>query len=208
MLPPAPHADLAAVVHYDASQLQSYSPVTSQHVTSGMPLSDVITAALQYSDNTAANLLFEQLGGPAAAQTQVRTWGDRVTNLDRTEPDLNTAIPGDPRDTSTPQQVAEDLKSLTLGHTLPTERRQFLVESMLGNTTGGPYIRAGVPSSWRVADKTGSGGYGSRNDVAVLYPPGAKPIVLAVYTTRSTQDAASDDGLIAAATKLVVAALS
>ncbi|GAB3609373.1 class A beta-lactamase Bla1 [Humibacter ginsengiterrae] len=204
----ATDAQLAAIIHYDASDLQSYSPITSQHVDDGMPLSDVIAAALQYSDNTAANLLYEQLGGPASAQERVRSWGDAVTNLDRTEPDLNSAVPGDPRDTSTPEQVATDLKSILLGSTLPAKRRDFLVQTMLGNTTGGTYIRAGVPVSWRVADKTGNGGYGSRNDIAVLYPPQGEPIVLAVYTTRSTADATSNDDLIATATKDVVAALN
>lgn len=134
--------------------------------------------------------------------------GDAVTNLDRTEPDLNSAVPGDPRDTSTPAQVATDLKSILLGSTLPAKRRDFLVQTMLGNTTGGTYIRAGVPASWHVADKTGNGGYGSRNDIAVLYPPHGEPIVLAVYTTRSTADATSNDDLIAKATRDVVSALN
>jgi len=204
----ATDAQLAAIIHYDASDLQSYSPITSQHVDDGMPLSDVIAAALQYSDNTAANLLYEQLGGPASAQERVRSWGDAVTNLNRTEPDLNSAVPGDPRDTSTPEQVATDLKSILHGSTLPAKRRDFLVQTMLGNTTGGTYIRAGVPVSWRVADKTGNGGYGSRNDIAVLYPPQGEPIVLAVYTTRSTADATSNDDLIATVTKDVVGALN
>lgn len=204
----ATDAQLATVIHYGTSDLQSYSPITSQHVDDGMSLSDLITAALQYSDNTAANLLYEQLGGPASAQERVRSWGDAVTNLDRTEPDLNSAVPGDPRDTSTPAQVATDLKSILLGSTLPAKRRDFLVQTMLGNTTGGAYIRAGVAASWRVADKTGNGGYGSRNDIAVLYPPHGAPIVLAVYTTRSTADATSNDDLIAKATKDVVSALN
>jgi beta-lactamase class A len=203
----ATDADLAGIVHYASSDLQSYSPITSQYVEDGMSLTDVIEAALQYSDNTAANLLYERLGGPSGAQAAVRAWGDDVTNLDRTEPDLNSAVPGDPRDTSTPQQVVTDLRALVLGRALPAQRRQFLLQTMLRNTTGVPYIRAGVPPSWRVADKTGNGGYGSRNDIGVLYPPGAKPIVLAIYTTRSVPDAASDDDLIAAVTKSVVAAL-
>jgi beta-lactamase class A len=204
----ATDAQLGTVIHYDASDLQSYSPVTSQHVDDGMTLSDVIAAALQYSDNTAANLLFEQLGGPASAQARVRDWGDDVSTLDRLEPDLNSAVPGDPRDTTTPAQMARDLRMLALGDTLPAPRRALLVDTMLGNTTGASYIRAGVPATWRVADKTGNGGYGSRNDVAVLYPPGDKPIVLAIYTTRKTEDASSDDDLIAAITKDVAAALA
>ncbi|MHA7985272.1 class A beta-lactamase [Rathayibacter sp. CAU 1779] len=204
LLKEADDARLGTVIRYGQSDLQSYSPITSQHVQTGMTLSALIAAALQYSDNTAANLLYDQLGGPAAAQDRLRAWGDAVTNLDRIEPDLNSAVPGDPRDTSTPTQMATNLKSLLLGDRLSTPRRQTLVDTMLANTTGDTFIRAGVPSGWRVADKTGNGGYGSRNDIAVLYPPGAEPIVLAIYTTRSTADASSDDDLIATVTRTVV----
>ncbi|WP_246846184.1 class A beta-lactamase [Humibacter ginsenosidimutans] len=207
VLSEADDARLATVIHFGSSELQSYSPITSQHVDTGMTLSALVAAALQYSDNTAANLLYGELGGPAAAQSRLRAWGDTITNLDRVEPDLNSAVPGDVRDTSTPGQMATALKALLIGDRLSAQRRAFLRDTMLANTTGGPYIRAGVPSTWRVADKTGNGGYGSRNDVAVLYPPGASPIVLTVYTTRSTADAASDDGLIATVTRSVVAAL-
>jgi beta-lactamase class A len=200
-------AQLATVVHYSEADLQSYSPITSQHVDTGMTLSAVIAAALQYSDNTAANILYDQLGGPQAAEKHVRSWGDTVTNLDRTEPDLNSAVPGDDRDTSTPGRMASDLRMLVLGDALPSPHRRVLKNTLLGNTTGGPYIHAGVPSTWSVADKTGNGGYGSRNDIAVLYPPNAKPIVLAVYTTRKTADASSDDDLIASVTRSVISAL-
>nr|WP_277348460.1 class A beta-lactamase [Planctomonas sp. JC2975] len=207
LLKEADDARLATVIPYDGSELQSYSPITSQHVQTGMTLSALIAAALQYSDNTAANLLYDQLGGPAAAQDRLRSWGDSVTNLDRIEPDLNSALPGDARDSSTPAQMAANAKALLIGDRLSSSRRQTLVDTMLANTTGDSFIRAGVPSGWRVADKTGNGGYGSRNDIAVLYPPDARPIVLAIYTTRSTADAASDDDLIATVTRAVVGAL-
>jgi beta-lactamase class A len=201
-------AQLRTVIPYTDADLQTYSPITSQHVGTGMSLVDLIAAALQDSDNTAANLLFAQLGGPAAVQRQLRGIGDRITNSDRTEPDLNTAVPGDPRDTSTPDQMATDLRRFTMGSLLTRTRRTMLMTLMLGNTTGGPYIRAGVPASWTVADKTGNGGYGTRNDIAVVTPPHRAPLVIAIYTGRDTSTAASDDDLIARTTRDAVASLS
>lgn len=200
--------DLARVVTYTGADLQSYSPITSRHVGTGMAVGDLIAAALQYSDNTAANLLLVPLGGPGGLQAAMRALGDSTTRVDRGEPDVNTSIPGDTRDTSTPRVLGADLRGFVLGTWLTTARREQLTNWLLGNTTGGAYIRAGVPSGWRVADKTGNGGYGSRNDIAVVWPPTGAPIVVSVLTNRKArQNAASADALIADATKAALAML-
>lgn len=153
LLASASDADLDRVIHYGQSDLLDYAPVTSQHVASGMTLRDVIAAALQYSDNTAANLMTEQLGGPAAVQARLRSLGDATTNVDRTEPTLNEAAPGDPRDTTTPAALAADLRSFAVGSALSPDRRATFDSLLRGNTTGGPYIRAGVPAGWTVATR-------------------------------------------------------
>ncbi|WP_235510846.1 class A beta-lactamase [Curtobacterium sp. Leaf261] len=205
LLRTASDAELDTVVHYDAADLLSYAPVTSQHVATGMSLRDLVTAALQVSDNTAANLVTEHLGGPAAVQSALRTLGDSTTNVDRTEPDLNTATPGDVRDTTTPHALATDLRRFAVGDLLTPARRTLLVSLLEGNTTGGPYVRAGVPAGWTVGDKTGNGSYGTRNDIAVVTPPGRAPIIVVILTNRgSAQDASSDDALIADVTRQVV----
>jgi beta-lactamase class A len=172
-----------------------------------MRLRDVIAAAVQYSDNTAANLMVDQLGGPYAFQTALRGLGDPTTDVDRDEPALNDATPGDIRDTSTPAALAADLRHVVLGSVLSPGRRQLLTNLLLGNTTGGLYIRAGVPAGWKVADKTGNGGYGTRNDIAVVWPPARPPIVIAVLSDRGVPRASSADALIADATKAALAAL-
>lgn len=79
---------------------------------------------------------------------------------------------------------------------------------MRGNTTGAKRIRAAVPGDWRVGDKTGSGDYGTANDVAVLWPPGRPPIVLAIYSTRKEAGAKRRDDVIAAATRIVIEAFT
>jgi beta-lactamase class A len=194
---------LDRLVTYSKSDLVDYSPITSLHVATGMTLSAIMAAALTVSDNTALNLMLNQIGGPAALQASLRALGDTTTNVDRTEPTINSATPGDPRDTSTAQALATDLRAFVLGDALSTSRRARLVGWLEANTTGGPYIRAAVPAGWKVGDKTGNGDYGTRNDMAVLWPPdGAAPIVLAVLSNRGDhQNAASDDALIADATR-------
>ncbi|GGS45794.1 class A beta-lactamase [Streptomyces griseoviridis] len=207
LLERATDEQLGEVVRYDSSDLLEYAPVTSRHTDTGMRLSALLDASLRYSDNTAANLIVERLGGPGAVEEALRGLGDTTTRVDRVEPALNEATPGDTRDTSTPRALATDLRRLLLGDRLPPARRAMLGDWMARNTTGGPYIRAGVPAGWTVQDKTGSGGWGTRNDIAVVRPPQGSPIVLAVLSDRATRDAASDDALIADATKAVVAAL-
>jgi beta-lactamase class A len=200
-------AQLDHVIHYTPGDLVEYSPITGQHVRTGMTLRAIMIAALEYSDNTAANLLLNQLGGPRRAQDALRGLGDATTEADRTEPTVNSAIPGDTRDTSTPRALGTDLRDFVLGHLLSAGRRRLLTGWLLANTTGGPYIRAGVPRGWRVGDKTGNGDWGTRNDIAIAWPPGRAPVVIAVLSRRGSATATSDDALLADATKTAVSAL-
>ncbi|MBL7253356.1 class A beta-lactamase [Paractinoplanes lichenicola] len=200
-------ADLRRVVQYGEGDLLEWAPVTKRHVARGMTVDALIAAAVQHSDNTAANLLLKEVGGPEGLQRELRELGDATTDLSRTEPALNEAVPGDRRDTTTPRALGTDLRRFVLGDALPAARRQKMAELLVGNTTGDPYVRAGVPSGWRVGDKTGSGGYGTRNDIAVVWPATGAPLVIAVQSDRGTPDAKSDDALIAEATRLVLAAL-
>jgi beta-lactamase class A len=175
-------------ITYDKSDLVPYSPVTSKHLADGMTVAELCEATLQISDNAAANLLMKQIGGPAAVTAFARSIGDTEFRQERWETALNTALPGDARDTTTPLAMAKSLQKLVLGDALPTAARKQLKDWMLGNTTGATRIRAGVPAGWPVADKTGSGDYGTVNDIAVIWPPGKAPIVLAVYTTQPNKD--------------------
>ena len=207
VLDDARSGDLDAVVPIEQRDLLSYAPVTSQHVGSGLTVRALLDAMLRSSDNTAANLLVARVGGPSVVQQWLRGIGDQVTQVVRVEPDLNEATPGDERDTTTPAQFAADLRTVLLGDALRPADRKMLVETMAGTTTGAATIRAGVPTGWSVADKTGTGSYGVRNDVGIVTPPGRPPIVLVVMTSRSRADAKPVDALVAAATKVTVAAL-
>ncbi|KVE32655.1 class A beta-lactamase [Burkholderia sp. TSV86] len=195
-------------IAYAKRDLVEYSPITGKHVGAGMTAAELCAAALQYSDNTAANLLISLLGGPQAVTAYARSIGDAVFRLDRWETELNTAIPGDLRDTTTPSAMAASLHRLLLGDALGQVQREQLNGWMLDNTTGNERIRAGVPTAWRVADKTGTGDYGTANDIGVLYPPGRAPIVLAIYTTGRVQQARARNDVIASAARIVARAFS
>jgi beta-lactamase class A len=200
-------APLGKVIRYRPSDLVDYSPVTSQHVQTGMTLEAVMEAAIDYSDNTAANLLLEQLGGPHGLQEDLRGIGDATTDSDRNQPTVDTATPGDTRDTSTARALGTDLRQFGLGHLLPASGRQLLTGWLLRNTTGGPYIRAGVPAGWKVGDKTGNGYWGTRVDIAIAWPPHRAPVVIAVLSSRGSVNATSDDALIADATRTAIVGL-
>lgn len=193
-------------VSYTTEDLVTYSPVTEKHVEGGMTVEALCAAAMQQSDNTAANLLMKILGGPGAVTAFARSIGDTQFRLDRWETELNTALPGDPRDTSTPSAMGLSLQKLALGDGLPEAQRAKLVKWMLGNTTGDKRIRAASPPGWKVGDKTGSGDYGTANDIAILWPPGRKPIILAIFHTQKAADAKWQNEVIAAAARAVLEA--
>ncbi|PRY44946.1 class A beta-lactamase [Umezawaea tangerina] len=200
--------DLDRLVRYDESELLSYAPVTSQHVADGMTVAALCEAAITRSDNTADNLLLEILGGPQAVTAFVRTLGDDVTRLDRVEPDLNVGAPGDERDTSTPARMVADLRELVLDDGLDPAGRDRLTGWLTANTTGDDLIRAGLPAGWRVGDKTGSGAAGEVNDIAVVWPPGRAPWVVAVYAVPTDPKSTAVRAAVASASRIVTAALT
>jgi beta-lactamase class A len=200
-------AELETVARYSSRDLLPNSPITEQHVDTGMTLRAVCDAAVRYSDNTAGNLLLRELGGPSGLTRALRHIGDRITHSDRLEVALSAARPGDRRDTSSPRALAADLRKVAVDDLLSRDKRALLVHWLVTNKTGDRLIRAGVPRGWKVGDKSGTGGYGARNDIAVIWPPRAKPLVLAILSTRSQMDATPSDDLVAEATRVAVAAL-
>ncbi|MFZ0210674.1 MAG: class A beta-lactamase [Roseiarcus sp.] len=177
-------------IPYAKDNLVTYSPITEKHVGEGMTLGELCEAALTLSDNTAANLILETLGGPAGFTSRTRALGDDVTRLDRIETALNEAKIDDPRDTTTPAAMAENVRKLVLGEALSAPSREKLANWVISNKTGDKRLRAGIPKRWRVGDKTGTGGAGATNDIAVVWPPDRGPLVVTAYYAES---AALDD---------------
>lgn len=195
-------------ITYQQSELVTYSPMTEKHLADGMTVAELCAATLQYSDNSAANFLMKLLGGPQAVTAYARSIGNQVFQLERWETELNSAIPGELRDTTSPASMTHSLQQLLLGEALPAAQRAQLATWMRGNTTGDQRIRAGLPARWSAADKTGSGAYGTVNDIGVAWSPDGTPLVIAVYYTREVAKAPTNQDIITAATRIAVAALA
>jgi beta-lactamase class A len=194
--------DLQRRVVFSASDLVPNSPGTSRHTReltgdAGMSIGELCKAALTLSDNTAANLLLASFGGPAAVTAFARSLGDGMTRLDRIEPALNEAIPGDPRDTTTPNAMLGNLRELVLGEHLSAASRAQLLAWLAANQTGGSRLRAKLPEDWGVGDKTGTGERGTANDIAILWPAGRGPVLVTVYLTETDGDATRSNAAIA-----------
>jgi beta-lactamase class A len=196
-------------ITFQSSDLVVYSPVTKDHVgADGMTLGELCAAALNFSDNTAANLLLASLGGPQALTAYARSIGDPITRLDRIEPDLNEAMPGDPRDTTSPAAMLQNLRSLLFGNVLSAASKDQLTAWLLGNRTGDARLRAGLPPGWRCGDKTGSGERGSTNDIGVIWPPQGAPVLVTVYLTETTATSEARNATLADVGRAIVRALA
>ena len=195
-------------VAYAKADLLGNSPITGARLAEGsMSLGDLCAAAVTRSDNAAANLILKELGGPAGLTRWLREAGDSVTRLDRDEPSLNTAAPGDPRDTTTPSASIADLRQFLVGKALSDSSRLQLTRWMIACTTGDRRLRAGLPNGWRVGDKTGTGDHATANDVAIVSPPGRAPILIAAYLSGGKAPDAARDAALAEVARIVVAGL-
>jgi beta-lactamase class A len=200
---------LDQTVAYGRRDLVPHAPVTGRRVAEGrMSVRDLLAAAVEVSDNPAANLLLPLVGGPSGVTDFVRTLGDVSTRLDRNEPELNSNLPGDLRDTTTPLAMASSVRAVVLGRHLSVPSRAHLTAWMVASTTGQRRLRAGLPDHWRVGDKTGGGARGALNDVAVAWPSVGSPLVLAVFMSGSTAPVETREAAHAVAARLVVRELA
>ena len=175
--------------------LVPWAPFSETRVGSDASVEELCAAAMTQSDNVAANLLLPTIAGSAGIGAYARTLGDASTRLDRMETELNSAIPGDLRDTTTPLAMLGNLQALLLGDALSPASRSRLEGWLRANTTGGGRLRAGLPGDWQAGDKTGSGANGTTNDIAILWPPGRKPLLVAAYLTGSKLDSEKRDAV-------------
>jgi beta-lactamase class A len=190
---------LTRSIGFGPADLLDHAPVTRAHVAEGrMTISELAEAAIQLSDNTAGNLLLRAVGGPASLTEFLRRLGDRVTRLDRTEPALNSAERGDVRDTTTPSAMVMDMRRLLIGERLHEASRDRLRAWLEGSTTGARRLRAGLPRDWRIGDKTGAGGFGATNDVAIIWPPARRPALVAAFVAESAATIEVREGALAA----------
>lgn len=182
------------------------SSITEPRLGGWMSFPELCSAAVRNSDNTATNLMVEVLGGPSSITDFARSVGDDRTWMVRWEPELNSAIPGDPRDTTSPRAMSTGFLNMLTGDTLDEPHRALLWEWMSTIATGDKRIRAGLPAGWGVADKTGSGDYGSTNDLGVAYGPDGQRLQLGVMARTRTDDPTTpyNDAIVADVTRVAV----
>jgi beta-lactamase class A len=194
-------------IAFTKEDLVAYSPVTKDRVgADGMTVAELCDAAMTLSDNTAGNLLLTSFGGPAGLTAYARSLGDTVTRLDRIETDLNEATPGDPRDTTSPAAMLENLRRLVVDDALSRPARAQLTAWLLANKTGDQRLRAGFPGDWRVGDKTGTGGHATTNDIAVAWPPNRAPIIVTAYYAEASASLDQRNAVLEAVGRIVTVA--
>ena len=187
-------------IEYGKKDLIPWAPVTEKEenlAKGALPVEALTEAAMIWSDNTAANLMLSTVGGPEGLTRFLREHGDPTTRLDRTEPELNANLPGDPRDTSTPEAMRGSLESILFGDVLTKASQEKIRAWMVDNRTGDKRLRAGLPKDWRIGDKTGTNDNGMANDVAVAWPGAGEPVLVVVFYHAPDATAEQRDGVIA-----------
>lgn len=195
------------IVRYTRADMVSHAPVTGKHLDTGLTIAALAEAAQVTSDNPAANLLLARLGGPAGFTSKLRGWGDNITRLDRIETAMNLVMPGEVNDTTTPRAMAALVARILTGDVLTPAAREKLLGWMVATQTGARRIRAGLPPGWRAGDKTGTaiddrpGGMVNKiNDVAIVFPPGRAPLIVAAYLDAAAHfdtNRAEDEAILA-----------
>jgi len=179
------------------SSLIAWSPVAEKRIGEKMNLKQACSAAMLMSDNTATNIVLTGIKGPKALTQFMRSMGDNVTRLDRIEPDLNEALDGDERDTTTPNAMVKSLHKLLFGDVLSHDSKQQLKQWMIDNKVTGSLLRSVLPKNWSIADRSGSGGFGSRGITAVVWSEQHAPIIISIYLTQTSASFAQRNKAIA-----------
>ncbi len=185
------------------ASLVTYSPVMEK-AGGQVSLREACAASVSWSDNTAANIVTDAIGGTQAFTAFMRDIGDPHTRLDRKEPEMNEATPNDLRDTTTPIAIVESLRRIILGDVLGQESRALLTDWMRNDKVADALLRASLPGTWSIADKSGAGGHGSRSIVAVIWPKDRDPVVVGIYITQTVAPMVDSNAAIARVGKVLV----
>ncbi|MFI3378533.1 BlaZ-like penicillin-hydrolyzing class A beta-lactamase [Mammaliicoccus sciuri] len=206
LLEKTPHNELNKKVHVSKEDIVPYSPVLEKFINNDITIKKLIEATMLYSDNTANNMIIEELGGYKEVNKRLKSLDDKTTKPSRMEPELNNYDPKSNKDTSTPKAFGKTLNKLINDGRLSKENKAFLIDLMINNKSGDTLIKKGAPKNFKVADKSGQAiTYASRNDVAFVYPKGeSKPIVLVIFTNKEGKTDKPNDKVISETAKVVL----
>ena len=195
--------DLSTSSLIKAEELIPWSPVTKTFVNKNISVAKACEATMLTSDNTAANIVLQHIGGPQGVTSFLREIGDKVSQLDRIEPELNEAKVGDLRDTTTPIAIVSTLSRLLLGDVLLDTDKNQLRTWMQKNKVSDPLLRSILPQGWFIADRSGAGGNGSRGITAMLWNSGRQPLIISIYLTETELAMAMRNEIIVEIGKLI-----
>ncbi|WP_239724299.1 BlaZ-like penicillin-hydrolyzing class A beta-lactamase [Mammaliicoccus sp. R-M62] len=206
LLEKTPHNELNKKVHISKEDIVPYSPVLEKFINKDITIKKLIEATMLYSDNTANNMIIEELGGYKEVNKRLKSLDDKTTKPSRMEPELNNYDPKSNKDTSTPKAFGKTLNKLINDGHLSKENKAFLIDLMINNKSGDTLIKKGAPNNFKVADKSGQAiTYASRNDVAFVYPKGeSKPIILVIFTNKEGKTDKPNDKVISETAKVVL----
>lgn len=200
---------LSQKINYTKDDLRAWSPVTEKYLLSGMTVEELCDASIRYSDNTAMNLLVKKIGGLEQMNLFAHSIGNTTFRQDHDWPkEAYSGGKNNLKDSATPKDMANSLQKLIFTDVLEKSKKEMLLSWLKANTTGAFRIRAGVPKGWMVADKTGSGAYGTTNDLGIIWPPHCAPIIMAIYYTNDDKNAVKKEDLVASVTRLLIDELS
>lgn len=165
--------------------LINWNPITQNFVGGNMSLKSVCGATMLMSDNYAANLALEQVGGPEGVTQFLRSIGDKTTRLDHYEPKLNYVEKNAINDTTTPLAMLRTLQKLLLGNVLNPESKEQLKFWMTNNMVSDGLARSVLPENWAIADRSGGGVNNSRTLTAMIWSKERKPIFIGIFIANS-----------------------
>ncbi|MDG5901205.1 class A beta-lactamase [Shewanella xiamenensis] len=177
-------ASLNDAMMINEQDVVSHSPVMKEFIGKKVTLADACKATMTYSDNTAANFAIKKSGGPEGITSFLRSMGDDITRADRYEPDLNTNLEGDLRDTSTANAMAANFNKLLLGNILSTQSKEQLKDWMMGNKVADNMLRLVLPTGWEIADRTGANSYGARGIISMVWSESQQPLIISIYIKK------------------------
>ncbi|ARQ05750.1 class A beta-lactamase [Macrococcoides canis] len=182
-----------------------YSPIIEKYKNKNVSLKMLIEAALLYSDNTANNLIIEELGGLKEVEKRLSALGINGANVNRKEVALNFYDPKKNEDTISAKNMSKVLTKMLTGDVLEYKEQIFLIDLMKKNKTGTTLIKKGMDKKFIVGDKSGQGAnYGVRNDIAVVYKKQSnKPIIVVVFTKAKNEKQKPSDTPIVEISKVI-----
>jgi beta-lactamase class A len=178
---------------------------TARHwprVPASATLRSLLELMLIESDNTAADLLLDRVGGPAAVRERLQARGLRGIEIARTmKAQARSAAAGEQAalDVATPLELVRLLAMLRRGELLRPDATALLLDLLGRARTGEHRLRGLLPPSAQVAHKTGTGARGSvTNDIGLIALPGGRGhLAMAVMVAGSSRPVARQERTIA-----------